>query len=181
MQRNQAALSELGVPDDQSVGRDVIELKSQRLADPESGAGQESEECHMGLGASRIIGTETTRGFEKAPDLAGRVDMRDTAPSGGPSEGTGWRKLVPIVLDLHSSCESPDETKTLSSLLGRRGLLCPSECGATSDEVVVALFGKPREVPKEAFLEAKLESKLTVEFDVVSDVVAQHGAPSGHG
>ena len=142
---------------------------------------EEREERHVGLGASRVLRAKSARSLQELADLVGRVDVRDSAPPRESSERPGGRKLVALVLDLHSPREAPYDGQALPSLPGRRSLSGPGECGGTADEGVALQLGEPREVAEKALLQAELEPELTVKIDVAGDVVGQHCAPSGQG
>jgi hypothetical protein len=152
VQRDQTALAELGVADDQSLGRDVVKLKGQSLGDPQAGAREQRKERHVGLGTQRPRWTKPACGFENLADLFGREDVRNSASSGKSSERAGWRHFVAPILSLHPQGETPHHCDAVSPLFDRGCLLRPSEHGLGADDIVSARLGEPSKVPKQAFL-----------------------------
>lgn len=71
VQWHQAGFSELGLPNQQAIIRDVGKSQPQRLGNPQPGGGQQRDQSGVRLGSDRATRTESTGGFEEAADLAG--------------------------------------------------------------------------------------------------------------
>ena len=71
MQWHQTGLSELGLPNQQAIIRDVGKSQPQRLGNSQPGGGQQRDQSGVCLGSHRATRTESTGGFEKAADFVG--------------------------------------------------------------------------------------------------------------
>src|ERR1019366_5072907 len=111
MQRHEAALAEFGVANEETVGREIVDPKSECLGHAQSGRGEERDERRVSIAPQRRDGAEAMCLLHQRSDLLGREDERRRSRVAGRSQQTvGWN-LVTRILGVHVPGEPDDESK----------------------------------------------------------------------
>jgi hypothetical protein len=111
VERQQAALAELGAPHDQAVRRHVSQPKVEGFGDAQTGARQQAEKGEVSAGSERVARGQPRGGIEQVINLIVRKDIGSTARSDILSEDPlGWN-FVRVVFGAHVLCEPDDEPK----------------------------------------------------------------------
>ena len=180
VKRHEAALAELGLSDDETVGAEIFRSQSAGFRDAQSRAPEEPEEGAIGRGAQRAWGAKARRRLQEAPDVGWAEQVGD-APVRVMTEREGRRELVTGVLGSGVTCEMRHDAQPSTALARRRGEAGPVDCGRCPDVHLSPRSGELGETSENAFLTIQTKSGSSPDREVGLDSLDQHEVTSGHG
>ena len=179
MEWEQTALLEFGLPNDQTIGRDVLEPEHEGFGDPHAGCRKKAEEGRVHQRPDRVCRLQLSCGLHQCGDFARSINVGSSPFEPPMPQGTGCRRFMAGILGLQRQGEAPDREEAVATLRRRRRPCSPIEHAVDANELVPVYFGEGHEVPEQRMLDAEPEAERALEVDVARQVLAQHDTSPG--
>jgi hypothetical protein len=181
VKREEPALLELGLLDDQSIIRDVGQTQCEGFRYPHAGRGEQTEQRGESDGPDRPGRRERRGCRHQAAYVFIAVDVRNPASEQTAPERVGVGNLVSTVLCVHRDREAPRFEKAVAPLFRRWRFDRPGEDAVRPDDLIAAGLRVGHEVAEEQRLSPELEPDGVSKADVPIQIFTQHHASPGQG
>lgn len=181
VQRDQARLVELGLPNEQPLGLDVVEIERDGLGDAKASREEQREEGPTGEHPERAWWSERARRIDESACLVVTVDVRHQLARHA-REHVVTRHLVAWILGAHVAGEEHEALQAMMPRAGRAALGSPLDRRRRAHVRLAALLRELDEVVEHTRRGLELEPERTTGLQVVDDERLQHDVTStSHG
>jgi hypothetical protein len=158
VQRQEPALLELRLSDDEPIRGHVVHLQCQCFSDPHAGYGEQAEERCVHCRSDRACRLECRCGAKQSCNLVRTIDVRRAPLGDGVAERIRCRNLMAPVLGVHRQREPSHGEQSIAALLRRWRTCGPCKDTSTLDVPVTVLLGEGDVAPQQDVLDTELES-----------------------